>query len=170
MIRWLECPWDIEKHDSYAPRVGAAETHAAAAIVWKARQPRPLKLGLTVSQTAVSKYMLRPRATAVAGAASVLEESRLGSDGRGFLHGANGDLSSAVRARGAEPHFLHFHGTLHSGAREGDGLLPGGHSCHAARLARPSHVSLPGGQLTYLQHGRVMLQLRIERHDVVEGK
>src|SRR3989475_6706588 len=42
-------------------------------------------------------------AAAVAGVAYVFEESRQGSDRVGFLHGAHGDVSSAVRARGAEP-------------------------------------------------------------------
>src|SRR5438034_6501829 len=39
---------------------------------------------------------------AVAGVARVFEESRQGSDRVGFLHGAHGDLSGPVRARGAE--------------------------------------------------------------------
>src|SRR5215813_11641539 len=51
-----------------------------------------------------------------------------------------------------ENHFLHLHGSLHRRARVGHALLPGGHSCHAAPLERPSHVSRRGGQLTYLQH------------------
>src|SRR5204863_857075 len=42
-------------------------------------------------------------AAAVAGVAHVFEESRQGSDRVGFLHGAHGDLSGPVRARGAEP-------------------------------------------------------------------
>src|SRR5437016_7999920 len=42
-------------------------------------------------------------AAAVAGVARVFEESRQGSDRVGFLHGAHGDLSGPVRARGAEP-------------------------------------------------------------------
>src|SRR3989442_1890027 len=62
-----------------------------------------LKLGLTVSQATVSKYMLPAAAAAVAGVAYVFEESRQGSDRVGFLHGAHGDVSSAVRVRGAEP-------------------------------------------------------------------
>src|SRR3989442_3241384 len=62
-----------------------------------------LKLGLTVSQATVSKYMLPAAAAAVAGVAYVFEESRQGSDRVGFLHGAHGDVSSPVRARGAEP-------------------------------------------------------------------
>src|SRR5438309_3381530 len=62
-----------------------------------------LKLGLTVSQATVSKYMLRPRRPPVAGVAHVFGESRQGSDRVGFLHGAHGDVSSPVRARGAEP-------------------------------------------------------------------
>src|SRR5881628_532347 len=62
-----------------------------------------LKLGLTVSQATVSKYMLRPRRPPVAGVAHVFGESRQGSDRVGFLHGAHGDFSGPVRARGAEP-------------------------------------------------------------------
>src|SRR2546425_6890577 len=42
-------------------------------------------------------------AAAVADVAYVFEESRQGSDRVGFLHGAHGDLSGPVRARGAEP-------------------------------------------------------------------
>jgi hypothetical protein len=42
-------------------------------------------------------------AAAGAGVAHVLDESRQGSDRVGFLHGAHGDLSGPVRARGAEP-------------------------------------------------------------------
>src|SRR3989454_3728113 len=42
-------------------------------------------------------------AAAVAGVAHVFKESRQGSDRAGFLHGAHGDLSGPVRARGAEP-------------------------------------------------------------------
>src|SRR5213593_4489532 len=42
-------------------------------------------------------------AAAVAGVAHVFEESRQGSDRVGFLHGAHGDLSGPVRARGAAP-------------------------------------------------------------------
>ena len=52
---------------------------------------------------------------------------------------------------GPENHFLHLHGSLHPRARVGHGLLPGGHSCHATPLEWPSHVSMRGGQLTYLQ-------------------
>src|SRR5438132_399345 len=52
-----------------------------------------LKLGLTVSQATVSKYMLRPRRPPVAGVAHVFGESRQGSDRVGFLHGAHGDFS-----------------------------------------------------------------------------
>jgi hypothetical protein len=40
---------------------------------------------------------------AVAGVANILEEPRRGSNRYGFLHGAYSDLSSPVRARGAEP-------------------------------------------------------------------
>src|SRR5881396_1114404 len=53
---------------------------------------------------------------------------------------------------GPQDHFLYFHGTLHSAARVGHGLLLGGHSCHAARSERSTHVSILGGQLTYPQH------------------
>src|SRR5437870_11830123 len=42
-------------------------------------------------------------AAAVAGVAHVFGESRQGSDRVGFLHGAHGDFSGPVRARGAEP-------------------------------------------------------------------
>src|SRR2546422_1430679 len=42
-------------------------------------------------------------APAVTGAAHVSDEPRQGSDRVGFLHGAHGDLSSPVCARGAEP-------------------------------------------------------------------
>src|SRR5256886_3593982 len=42
-------------------------------------------------------------AAADAGVAHVFEESRQGSDRVGFLHGAHGDLSGPVRARGAAP-------------------------------------------------------------------
>src|SRR5207247_753014 len=62
-----------------------------------------LKLGLTVSQATVSKYMLRPRRPAVAGVAHVFEESREGLNRVGFLHGTYRDLSSPLCARGAEP-------------------------------------------------------------------
>src|SRR5262245_16768370 len=53
-----------------------------------------------------------------------------------------------------EHHFLHLHGLLHRRARVGHALLPGGHSCHATPLEWPSHVSMRGGQLTYLQQYR----------------
>ena len=52
---------------------------------------------------------------------------------------------------GPQNHFLYLHGSLHSAARVGHGLLLGDHSCHAARSERPTHVSIPGGQLTYPQ-------------------
>src|SRR5206468_4101538 len=42
-------------------------------------------------------------AAAIAGVAHVSEEPRPGADRVGFLHGLHGDLSSPVRARGAEP-------------------------------------------------------------------
>src|SRR6266581_4155095 len=79
-----------------------------------------LKLGLTVSQATVSKYMLPAAAAAVAGVAHVFEESRQGSDRVGFLHGAHGDLSGPVRARGAEPRpapagAFQYHGTSDRG-------------------------------------------------------
>src|SRR2546427_2093396 len=61
-----------------------------------------LKLGLTVSQATVSKYMLRPRRPP-SQAWGVFEEPHQGSDRVGFLHGAHGDLSGPVRACGAEP-------------------------------------------------------------------
>src|SRR2546426_6592440 len=41
-------------------------------------------------------------AAAVAGVARIFAESRQGFDRVGFLHGAHGDLSGSVRARGAE--------------------------------------------------------------------
>src|SRR5438093_373625 len=53
---------------------------------------------------------------------------------------------------GPQDHFLYLHGTLHSAARVGHGLLLGGHSCHAARSERSTHVSILGAQLTYPQH------------------
>jgi hypothetical protein len=46
---------------------------------------------------------LRGSAAAVAGVARASEEPRPGPDRAGFLHRAHGDLSSPVRARGAEP-------------------------------------------------------------------
>src|SRR5437879_6904453 len=54
---------------------------------------------------------------------------------------------------GPQDHFLYLHGTLHSAARVGHGLLLGGQSCHAARSERSTHVSILGGQLTYPQQG-----------------
>src|SRR5207253_2694165 len=62
-----------------------------------------LKLGLTVSQATVSKYIVRPRRPAIAGVANFLEEPRPGSNRVGFLHGTYRDLSSPVRARCADP-------------------------------------------------------------------
>src|SRR6266850_6688147 len=43
MVRWLENPLcDSKKLSSHAPRVGAGEPCASAALaVWKARQPQP---------------------------------------------------------------------------------------------------------------------------------
>src|SRR3989442_432138 len=53
-----------------------------------------LKLGLTVSQAAVSEYVLRPpRPPSQAWRAFLKNHA---PDGLGFLHGADGDLSSAV--------------------------------------------------------------------------
>jgi transposase InsO family protein len=60
------------------------------------------KLGLTVSQATVSKYMLRPRRPPSQACARILEASRQGSDRVGFLHGTHGDLSGPVRTRVAE--------------------------------------------------------------------
>jgi putative transposase len=74
-----------------------------------------LKLGLTVSQATVSRYMLRSEA-AITGVANVFKESRQGSHRVGFLHGAYGDVSSPIRARDADPHrrrLVHFNVTEH---------------------------------------------------------
>src|SRR5438093_281937 len=76
-------PWDPTIHGSYAPGVGAGEPRASAATRRVEGAPAA--------------------APAVAGVAHVFEESRQGSDRVGFLHGAHGDLSGPVRARGAEP-------------------------------------------------------------------
>src|SRR5437870_996438 len=73
-------------------------------------------------------------AAAVAGVAHVFEESRQGSDRVGFLHGAHGDLSSPVRARGAEPQpapagAFQCHGTSDRGvdrSAAGRGVRAGG--------------------------------------------
>ena len=61
-----------------------------------------LKLGLTVSQATVSKYMLRARRPPSQAWRAFLKNHA--KDGRvGFPHGAHGDLSGPVRACGAQP-------------------------------------------------------------------
>src|SRR2546422_3834031 len=73
-------------------------------------------------------------AAAVAGVAHVFEESRQGFDRVGFFHGAHGDLSGPVRARGAEPRpaaagAFQCHGTSDRGldwAATGRGVRAGG--------------------------------------------
>src|SRR5437870_7606218 len=62
-----------------------------------------LKLGVTVSQATVSKYMLRPRRPPSQAWRTFFEKSRKGSHRVGFLHGADGDLSGPVRAGDADP-------------------------------------------------------------------
>ena len=61
-----------------------------------------LKLGLTVSQATVSKYMLRHRRPPSLAWAHVSQGPRPRSDRVGLLHGAYGDVSSPIRADRAE--------------------------------------------------------------------
>jgi len=61
-----------------------------------------LKLGLAVSQATVSKYMLRSRRPPSQAWQTFLKNHRR-SHGVGFLHGADGDVSGAIRARPADP-------------------------------------------------------------------
>src|SRR3989442_4136939 len=61
-----------------------------------------LKLGLTVSQATVSKYLVRPRRPPSQAWRTFLKNHA--KDGRvEFPHGAHGDLSGPVRACGAQP-------------------------------------------------------------------
>jgi len=52
---------------------------------------------------------------------------------------------------GAQEHFLHLHGTLHSRLRIGHGHLLGAHSFHGLRQERSFHGSLNSGHFTYPQ-------------------
>src|SRR5881397_3396788 len=74
------------------PSLGCAEDSRRAAEAWPDGIAGD---GLEVHAPAA--------AAAVAGVAHVFGESRHGSDRVGFLHGAHGDFSGPVRARGAEP-------------------------------------------------------------------
>src|SRR5438552_9089611 len=91
-----------------------------------------------VVQEPVIPVMLQPPADAPDRAGAVAQDV-------GGLH------PGQLPVDGPQDHFLYFHGTLHSAARVGHGLLLGGHSCHAARSERSTHVSILGGQLTYPQ-------------------
>src|SRR5262249_53085794 len=81
-------------------------------------------------------------AAPVAGLANLLEEPRSGSDRAGFLPRAHGDLSSLVRARGAEPR------PAPAGAfqchRASDRGMDGATTHRGVRARREPSVSDPG--------------------------
>jgi hypothetical protein len=75
-------------------------------------------------------------------------------DAHGALDpGAGGAAQQGDRPRRRGPAAgRHDHLSHQSPTRRSEEILPGGHSCHATLLEWPSHVSMRGGQLTYLQH------------------
>src|SRR6266704_2112846 len=127
-------PWDPTIHGSYAPGVDADAVgpRSGAPRSDSADQPRQSSLGCAEDPRRAAEAgpdgiagdgleVHGPAAAAaVAGVAHVFEESRQGSDRVGFLHGAHGDLSGPVRARGAEPRpapagAFQYHGTSDRG-------------------------------------------------------
>src|SRR5436309_3879729 len=105
-------------------------------------------------QETVIPVMLQPPADAPNRAGAVAQDV-------GGLH------PGQLPVDGPQDHFLYLHGTLHSVARVGHGLLLGGHSCHAARSKRSTHVSILGGQLTYPQHERATSLTPLAIHSTV---
>jgi len=74
------------------------------------------KLGLAVSQATVSKYMLRPGRPPSQAWQTFLKNHAGDLIGVGFLHGADGDVSGAIRARPADHsrrRLVHFNVTEH---------------------------------------------------------
>src|SRR5262245_17203435 len=129
------CPADLRdliRRMSYAnPLWGAPKIHGEL-----------LKLGIAVSQATVSKYMLRPPRPPSQAWCTFFEESRQASHRLGFLHGADGDLSSAVRARDADAQPAPAGAFQRDGAS--DGGMDGAATAGGLRARRGAKVSDPG--------------------------
>src|SRR5882724_3240973 len=101
-----------------------------------------LKLGLTVSQATVSQYMLRPRRPPSPAWRAFLMNHARDLIALDFLHGADGDLSSALCADRAEPR------PAPAGAfqchRAPDGGMDGTTTDRGVRAGREPSASDPG--------------------------
>src|SRR2546422_1000933 len=136
---------DIGLRGSHAPRVGAGESRATAAT----RRVESASATATADGAGPDGFAgdgfavhAPASAAAVAGVARVSDEPCPRSDRVGFLHGADGDLSSALCADRAEPR------PAPAGAfqchRAPDGGMDGTTTDRGVRAGRESSASDPG--------------------------